>query len=338
MNWKLYLPLLPLFAFAQAEKRNPLPVPNIPGYQTLKCDFHMHTVFSDGVVWPETRVAEAWRDGLDCLAITDHDDYHPHKDTVSTDLSKPHAIATPMAEKLGLLLVPGIEITKGDIHVNALFIKDFNSTVGKGLLPALSEAKSQGAFLFWNHPGWKGRKDWYPEIDTAHRAGLIQGVEVVNFGKLEEQTLPWIEEKNLTILSNTDIHDLVEIPTGMHRESMTLVFAPTRDLAGIRNALENKRTLAWRNDDLWGSATLLSQLLEASISTRRVGNTVFVTNRSAIPLKVVVKPASGLAPEPFTVHAQAETRVDLNVKGEMMVEITNFHLTNGKNLSFSASW
>lgn len=329
---------LPLIVGAQAEKRNPLPVPNLPGFQTLKCDFHMHTVFSDGVVWPETRVAEAWRDGLDCLAITDHDDYHPHKETVSVDLSKPHAIAAPLAEKLGLLLVPGIEITKGDLHVNALFIKDFNATAGKGLLPALSEARSQGAFLFWNHPGWKGRKDWYPEIDTAHRAGLIQGVEVVNFGKLEAQTLPWIEEKNLTILSNTDIHELVEIPTGKHRESITLVFAPTRDLAGIRNALDNRRTLAWLNDELWGSATLLGQLLEASISTRRVGDTVFVTNRSAIPLHVTVKPASGQAPDSFVVHAQAETRVDLRVKGELTVEITNFHFTNGKNLTFTANW
>lgn len=328
--------LVPLVA--QSDRRNPLPVPNIPGYQTLKCDFHMHTVFSDGVVWPETRVAEAWRDGLDCLAITDHDDYHPHKETVSVDLSKPHAIAAPLAEKLGLLLIPAIEITKGDLHVNALFIKDFNATAGKGLLPSLSEAKSQGAFLFWNHPGWKGRKDWYPEIDTAHRAGLIQGVEVVNFGKLEEQTLPWIEEKNLTILSNTDIHELVEIPTGKHRESITLVFAPTRDLAGIRRALDDRRTLAWRNDDLWGSQTLLSQLLQACITTRRVGNTVFVTNRSAIPLHVQIRPAQGAPLDLFTVHAEAETRVDIPAKGELGIEITNFHLTNGKNLTFNTTW
>ncbi|MHC4330495.1 MAG: hypothetical protein ACYSWW_20505 [Planctomycetota bacterium] len=32
--------------------------PDILGYKTLKCDFHMHTVFSDGQVWPTTRVDE----------------------------------------------------------------------------------------------------------------------------------------------------------------------------------------------------------------------------------------------------------------------------------------
>ena len=37
--------------------------PDIPGYKTLKCDFHQHTVFSDGSVWPSIRVQEAIRDG-----------------------------------------------------------------------------------------------------------------------------------------------------------------------------------------------------------------------------------------------------------------------------------
>ena len=27
-------------------------IPDIPGHITLKCDFHTHTVFSDGNVWP----------------------------------------------------------------------------------------------------------------------------------------------------------------------------------------------------------------------------------------------------------------------------------------------
>ena len=46
--------------------------PNIPGYLTLKCDLHMHTVFSDGSVWPDIRVEEAVKDGLDAIATTEH--------------------------------------------------------------------------------------------------------------------------------------------------------------------------------------------------------------------------------------------------------------------------
>ncbi|MBZ2184564.1 MAG: PHP domain-containing protein [Bryobacter sp.] len=322
----LVLPLL-----AQGERRNPLPIPDIAGYSTLKCDFHMHTVFSDGVVWPETRVAEAWRDGLDCLAITDHDDYHPHKETVSTDLSKPHAIAAPLARRLGLVLVPGIEITKGDLHVNALFVTDFNATAGKPLLESLREAKRQNAFTFWNHPGWKGRLDWYPEIDEAHRQGLLDGVEVVNFGKLEPQTLGWIGPKNLTILSNTDIHELVEIPAGQHRESITLVFARSRDLDGIREALKQRRTLAWLRDELWGQPNLLRPLADSLLSARRADKLVIFRNRGSIPLSLQV------GQETVFVHANAETRIELP-QGPKKVEVLNFHLTAGGNLSFTAEW
>ena len=44
-------------------QRQMVNVPELPGYVTLKCDFHIHTVFSDGNVWPTNRVSEAWRDG-----------------------------------------------------------------------------------------------------------------------------------------------------------------------------------------------------------------------------------------------------------------------------------
>ncbi len=63
--------LLAVTAMAQVQVRDTLPVPDIPGYKTLKCDFHLHTVFSDGDVWPTVRVTEAFRDGLDAIAITE---------------------------------------------------------------------------------------------------------------------------------------------------------------------------------------------------------------------------------------------------------------------------
>ncbi len=55
---------------AAAQERDPLPVPDLPGLKTLKGDFHLHTVFSDGEVWPTVHVREAWRDGLDVVALT----------------------------------------------------------------------------------------------------------------------------------------------------------------------------------------------------------------------------------------------------------------------------
>ncbi|MBW2413911.1 MAG: PHP domain-containing protein [Deltaproteobacteria bacterium] len=38
------------------------------------CDFHVHSTFSDGTLTPSELVDEAQRAGVDCFALTDHDD------------------------------------------------------------------------------------------------------------------------------------------------------------------------------------------------------------------------------------------------------------------------
>ena len=57
-------------------------IPDVEGYKTLKCDFHTHTIFSDGDIKPENRVWEAAIRGLDVIAITDHIEYRPNKDYI----------------------------------------------------------------------------------------------------------------------------------------------------------------------------------------------------------------------------------------------------------------
>ena len=47
------------------------------GQYWLSTDLHIHTVFSDGAVWPSIRVEEARREGLDLIAMTEHLEYQP---------------------------------------------------------------------------------------------------------------------------------------------------------------------------------------------------------------------------------------------------------------------
>ena len=51
------------------QSSRPLSFPDIPGYKSLKTDLHIHTVFSDGYVWPNIRVMEALRDNLDAIEV-----------------------------------------------------------------------------------------------------------------------------------------------------------------------------------------------------------------------------------------------------------------------------
>jgi hypothetical protein len=85
----------------QVETRDSLPVPDIPGYRTLKGDFHLHTVFSDGSVWPTVRVLEAWRDGLDVIALTDHLEYRPYVADVTSGVGRAYAAAKATCGRAG---------------------------------------------------------------------------------------------------------------------------------------------------------------------------------------------------------------------------------------------
>ncbi|MGB1168372.1 MAG: PHP domain-containing protein, partial [Flavobacteriaceae bacterium] len=52
------------------------------GQYWLSTDLHIHTVFSDGAVWPSIRVEEARREGLDLIAMTEHLEYQPHEEDI----------------------------------------------------------------------------------------------------------------------------------------------------------------------------------------------------------------------------------------------------------------
>ena len=87
--------------------------PDIAGGKTLVTDLHMHSVFSDGHVWPRTRVEEALRDGLDAIAITEHLEWQPHlADIPHTDRNRAHAIAEAAAKGQDLMVIKGSEITR----------------------------------------------------------------------------------------------------------------------------------------------------------------------------------------------------------------------------------
>ncbi|MCL4195381.1 MAG: hypothetical protein KJZ87_26825, partial [Thermoguttaceae bacterium] len=122
--WALVL-LLSVPAVA-ADVRREVQFPDVAEYQTLVCDFHMHTVFSDGSVWPQVRVAEAWRQGLDAIAITDHIEYQPHKDDLPTKHGRSNELAAGAARQANLLFPTGAEITRDTPpgHFNAIFLED----------------------------------------------------------------------------------------------------------------------------------------------------------------------------------------------------------------------
>ena len=320
--------------------RYELHVPDLPGFKTLKGDFHLHSVFSDGRVWPSVHVQEAWRDGLDVIAFTEHAEYHPNKADVKEDNGRSYAVAKPLADQLGIILVPGVEITKpdppaplvlkdGSQHFNALFVSDSNAlSVPNDLMEALRRAKAQKAFVFWNHPRYRvARAAWFAPVARAYEAGLFQGMELVNGPDFYDEAYPWIDERKLTIFANSDAHD----PTppsgvavsagessagrtapsgsrsgGVHRP-VTLVFAKEATLDGVRDAFEARRTAAWLGDDVWGAEEHLRGLwngaivIETPIVTRAPGTSPTLRIRNTSSISMKV--AVRGAPEWFVLES-----------------------------------
>ena len=169
-----------------AQQRKEIQIPDIPGYKTLKCDFHMHTVFSDGSVWPTIRVQEAWLEGLDAIAITEHIEYRPHTTDIKADHNRAYEVAEPAAKRANIILIRGAEITRNmpPGHLNVLFIKNANLLERDDYKDVLKEAHDQGAFILWNHPGWRRQQPdktlWWNEHTFLLKNNLLHGIEVCN--------------------------------------------------------------------------------------------------------------------------------------------------------------
>ena len=154
--------------------------PDLDNYRTLLTDFHQHTVFSDGTVWPTIRVEEAIRDGLDAISLTEHLEYQPYKkDIPNPDRNRSYVVASRFAENKNkniendLIVINGQEITRSmpPGHINAIFIDNANELLHpEDSLRGILEANKQGAFLFWNHPAWPAqRSDGIARLDDFHK-------------------------------------------------------------------------------------------------------------------------------------------------------------------------
>lgn len=349
----LYLLLIAFFVVSSGfgQTRRIISIPDIEGYKTLKCDFHMHTVFSDGTVWPTVRVEEAWKEGLDAIAITDHIEYRPHSKDVVADHNRSFEIASPLANQLNIILVRSAEITRSmpPGHLNALFIKNANLLDREDVNDALKEARDQGAFLLWNHPGWKAQQPdttrWFDEHTDLLRNDLLHGIEVYNSSEYYPEALDWANEKNLTMFGNSDVHGPMCISEG-HRP-LTLVFAKSRTEGGIREALFARRTVVYFDNTLAGKSNFLEPLFQASLkydsTPLRLLNgsnkMVYITNTSDVDYELeLLQPGVGFdAPENVTLKAHQVSVLNLAGNSDEIASVPEINVFYTVKNLFTAS-
>lgn len=244
-------------------------IPDVDGYKALKCDFHAHTIFSDGDVRPEIRVWEAAIRGLDVLAITDHVEYRPHK-YITADHNEAYKLAKIIEKNSGVLVVHGAEITRFKPlgHINALFIEDGNVLDVKDPLDAIDRALEQGAFIMWNHPGWPNDSSTiYPVHKKLIKQKKIHGVELVNGWEYYPKAFNFCHEYGLTYLGNTDIHGAYKQSYRTDRQygPMTIVFAKEKTEKSVKEALFAGRTVVKFGSLLIGPEAWLKALAKSCL-------------------------------------------------------------------------
>ena len=263
-------------------------VPDIPGYVTLAGDFHVHTCFSDGTVWPTTRVAEAAYDGLDFMAMTDHVDTRHQKMkkkgyfTSKADQNTSYRIAKKVSGEYGVTILHGAEITRGlrlvPAHFNTHFISDalpileaLESEDAKiedplkreetAVINGLKAARTQNAFITFNHPNWHPQQpvktEWMPLHEKVYRLGLIDGIEIVNtYADFCPEAFHWAIEKGLAVVSGTDCHapmfEIIDYQLGDKRPR-TFVFAKENTPESIKEAVFAGRTIVYHDDCFYGT-------------------------------------------------------------------------------------
>lgn len=322
MKQLLFLLLISYGLSAQDSSAKKIRIPDLPGFTTLRCDFHMHTVFSDGHVWPTFRVNEAVRDQLDAISLTEHIDYEGQPDDIKRNYNRSYDLAVAAAKNKNLIIIRGAEISPRvpPYHNNALFLKDANiipspymkdwkkkfvmkdSIKREELMAPFLAVQKQDAFVFYNHPGYA----WWDKKDTniftnfhkeLFEKGILKGVEVANSGRYNIIAHRLAMKYNLTMVCNTDEHyDMFARYYDTHRP-MTLVFAKEKSEAGIKEALLARRTAIYFGDFIVARQTEAEAFFRAAVSIKVLKETrngeplikVELTNNSDIPFNIRAK-------------------------------------------------
>ena len=296
--------------FDYSKKRTEIILPEVKGYTCYKADFHVHTIYSDGNVPPRERVDEAWYDGLDIIALTDHlekrsyekfmlkalapysKDGEPFvyahagagntKDNDAPMLCNLNAAYQEAADhaiknSLPIMVVRGTEIWRNARTVgeyNAIFLKDINAICHKDLFESFRRAKEQGGIIIHNHPGWRRTTmDKSEEQKQIYAEKWVDGVEVVNSATLYPQIMRRCVDEKLFMAANTDTHHPTSQLWGPGSgifRTMTFVLAKEKSEEAIKEALLARRTICYCANNLMGEQKWLQEFFDAAVECKVV--------------------------------------------------------------------
>jgi predicted metal-dependent phosphoesterase TrpH/glycosyltransferase involved in cell wall biosynthesis len=209
----------------------------------ILADLHMHTSWShDCAVDAADLIMYAEANGLDAIAVTDHNVFGGARETV--ELARDH----------DLIVIPGEEIkTDGQGEVIGLFLQE-EIPRGMSFADTVAAIKSQGGLVYVPHPF--DRMHSIPDAATLQRhLHDIDVFEVYNarllFEAYNEEALRFARKYNLVAGAGSDAHVLQGVGTGALR--MRAFDGPAEFLLSLRSAqvLRRPRSLVYLQSLKW---------------------------------------------------------------------------------------
>ena len=319
----------------------------------ISSDLHIHSVFSDGQVWPSIRVEEARRDSLDLISLTEHIEYLSYrKDLVIKDRNRSFQISKALLRRdENLMIVNGSEITKPmpPGHMNAIFLKDanalnkYNMSNKEDGLKAIQEANDQEAFVFWNHPNWiSNRDDGIARLDNFHKIllkkKLFHGIEVVNEHTYSEEALEIALKHNLTIMGTSDVHGLIDWDYPKEKNAhrpITFILSDNRTIKSIRDALFSQKTFVWFKNIVIGKEENLLPVVDKNITFISRGYNkkilqIRIKNHSVVSFKLRYLGNYTFHKNSSIFEIPAKGHIDIEVKTKEILDLIdlNFEVLN----------
>jgi len=222
----------------------------------LLCDFHIHTTWSDGAVDLSEVVDIYGQAGFDVIGVTDHvynsdSTIGAWADRLNKTISEGNfprymdalrAEADRAMRRYGMLLIPGVEITKNYLsqeasaHVLLLDIREYVSA-DRPWPEVFRDARGQGALVVACHPHytdheihdtlyfWNHRQKFAPYFDAwevANRTDLFSVVSLSNY----------------PILANSDFHK------AHHLYSWKTLLPCRKEVEAVKECIRDNRGVA----------------------------------------------------------------------------------------------
>jgi len=204
----------------------------------------------------------------------------------------------------------------------------------------LQAAYDQGAYIMYNHPAWALDTCLLTEFqqDMIDK-GFVRGIEVFNNDEFYPRALSWSRDQKLTVFASSDIHwtinDVLQAHfpdgTGTGFRPMTLVFVNEKSEEGVREALDNRRTLAYFYGHVAGEEKWLKSLFLASVRLEKIsekGKSVSyrVTNLTGIQYKFSIGTTK------YILDGGASIQISLPAdQREVSLHILNMHCYEGQH-------